>query len=107
MKRAKLPPIGLVPVEVIGPPKVTPRKTVTVTLKTCGNCSWSTFPLTPTGRIRRGEPGRCALALKIVEAVKSIAIAPCINFREPWEIGIWPDTDAATCTRYSAREGQQ
>ena len=72
----------------------------------CRTCSHGVFLLTPTGRIKKNEHGRCGEQKALLEMFSVKRAAPCIVLTPPHPVSIWPDYDASKCPMYSAKGKQ-
>ena len=75
--------------------------------QTCGQCANAQFRLTPTGRIRKMEPGRCAIAKETVERLNSIKHPPCVVPARFTTHAIWPEYDATYCLSFNPKEAKK
>lgn len=71
--------------------------------KTCNNCFYATWQRTPTGRIKRNEPGRCELSLEWIKNRIEETTPACITHVDPWKVCIWPNSEHE-CPYYEEKE---
>lgn len=73
-------------------------------LKNCSNCKHGRWVLTPTGRIKKGESGRCAMPTPA--AVTVIDLPDCVQMNGAFQrFVIWPDK-GNECVCFEPIEGK-
>jgi len=68
----------------------------------CGQCANAQFQLTPTGRFRRNDAGRCGKSNDLLERFKK-TLPPCLNGRDAYAVCIWPEYDAEHCPAFEKK----
>lgn len=73
--------------------------------RACGNCGNAKFVLTPTGRIKKNELGKCVVA-SVEKEIAQLMIdqMPALSCSYIHVMVIWPDTDASSCHRWEPRK---
>lgn len=71
--------------------------------KCCRTCLFSTWSLTPTGRIR-ATYGRCLAPIPTVEELKK-HLPACVIIDPPHKCVIWPE-EGCNCPAYVANKGK-
>lgn len=71
--------------------------------KDCRNAQWE---LTPTGRIKKSQYGKCAKQAELIEQFTRIAPPCIIAFDEPRGCVIWPDYPAGNCPAFVLLQDQ-
>lgn len=70
-------------------------------MNNCGTCKNAIWSRTPTGRIKKGVPGKCSKASEILLSL-NVSIPPCISLTGGYfEARIWPEYPADSCADYS------
>jgi len=74
-------------------------------MKTCGDCKNAGWLLTPTGLIKKNEPGYCAMGSELEDSVnKEQPHIPCLSPPSlRWKQCIWPKYDASGCPKFEAK----